>query len=372
MKTRIAGLNERADAGNPHVRFDEGEVASYPPTVGRPEGVATRGAELRRGLLLCKNSVLRWMACLVVSAIMPYLGSAADTITKSGTYYYTLCPNTTSTSMQYTYGSAKIVVPSGSTVKVWTSKDMMGGSNYAGGSGADIDCDGVGTVFNKDCEIEYNVHLKSTKGWNATYEVKFKIQVVYTSNLSLDRQGGSGGSSSVKVSEGDSMPSITVPSRSGYKFKGYYSSKNGQGTQYYSEAGASARKWDRVDSITLYAYWVSTVTYTVTYKPGSYGAGAEQTAQKQQGVGLSLKGALFTRNGYTQTGWSNNANGSTKDYELNGSYTTDAAATLYPYWFKNISYSITYDLDGGTHGMTHPTSATYGTPFKVSAPSRSG
>ena len=45
-------LRGKPDAGNPHVRFDEGEVASYPPTVGRPEGVATRGAKPRRGSLL--------------------------------------------------------------------------------------------------------------------------------------------------------------------------------------------------------------------------------------------------------------------------------------------------------------------------------
>ena len=48
-------LRGKPDAGNPHVRFDEGEVASYPPTAGRPEGVATRGAKPRRGSLLNKK-----------------------------------------------------------------------------------------------------------------------------------------------------------------------------------------------------------------------------------------------------------------------------------------------------------------------------
>ena len=51
-------LRGKPDAGNPHVRFDEGEVASYPPTVGRPEGVATRGAKPRRGSLLYKKIVV--------------------------------------------------------------------------------------------------------------------------------------------------------------------------------------------------------------------------------------------------------------------------------------------------------------------------
>ena len=47
----------KPDAGNPHVRFDEGEVASYPPTVGRPEGVAMRGAKPRRGSLLYRRGI---------------------------------------------------------------------------------------------------------------------------------------------------------------------------------------------------------------------------------------------------------------------------------------------------------------------------
>ena len=51
-------LRGRSYAGNPHVRFDEGEVASYPPTVGRPEGVAMRGAKPRRGSLLYRRVLL--------------------------------------------------------------------------------------------------------------------------------------------------------------------------------------------------------------------------------------------------------------------------------------------------------------------------
>jgi len=57
----------KPDAGNPHVRFDEGEVDSYPPTAGRPEGVAMRGAKPRRGSLLYKRLV-PLLAILVAAA----------------------------------------------------------------------------------------------------------------------------------------------------------------------------------------------------------------------------------------------------------------------------------------------------------------
>ena len=122
---------------------------------------------------------------------------------------------------------------------------------------------------------------------------------------------------------------------------------------------------------TIQLNWSLTPTYSVAYKPGTYGMGSQQTATKTKGVALTLKGAIFTRTGYTQTGWSKNTSGSTKDYSLDASYTTDAAVTLYPYWTAN-TYSVYYSLGGGSHGTTHPTSATYDTAFSVSAPTRSG
>ena len=72
---------EKSYAGNPHVRFDEQEVASYPPTVGRPEGVATRGAKPRRGSLLY-NRRLAMLAAVAASAVgaAPLLGVAGSCI----------------------------------------------------------------------------------------------------------------------------------------------------------------------------------------------------------------------------------------------------------------------------------------------------
>ena len=74
-----------------------------------------------------------------------------------------------------------------------------------------------------------------------------------------------------------------------------------------------------------------TNSYTVTYKPGANGSGAQQTATRPYGVALTLRGATFTRSGYTQTGWSTSDGGS-KAYDLGASYTLNAAITLYPYW----------------------------------------
>lgn len=117
-------------------------------------------------------------------------------------------------------------------------------------------------------------------------------------------------------------------------------------------------------------YSAALQTYTVMYNSGAYGTGSQTLEVKSYGTPLPLKGAIYTRKGYLQIGWAT-SDGGAKAYELGASYMANAAVTLYPYWTAN-TYAITYELDGGTAGAAHPLSATYGTPFRVSAPTRDG
>lgn len=117
-------------------------------------------------------------------------------------------------------------------------------------------------------------------------------------------------------------------------------------------------------------YSAALQTYDVTYSPGIYGIGSQMSEVKSYGITLPLKGAIFTRIGYSQTGWST-SDGGAKVYELGASYTTNAAVTLYPYWEAN-TYGVAYELDGGEAGADAPSSADYGTAFCVSAPTRDG
>ena len=73
--------------------------------------------------------------------------------------------------------------------------------------------------------------------------------------VTFNRQGGTGGPYQVEVENGSDMPSATAPTKSGYIFKGYYSSTNGSGTKYYDENMKSVHKWDKDSGGTLYAYW---------------------------------------------------------------------------------------------------------------------
>ena len=73
--------------------------------------------------------------------------------------------------------------------------------------------------------------------------------------VTFDKQSGDGGSASVTATFDESMPDITIPSREGYIFKGYYSEVDGGGTQYYDENGSSTNAWNKDAATTLYAYW---------------------------------------------------------------------------------------------------------------------
>ena len=104
------------------------------------------------------------------------------------------------------------------------------------------------------------------------------------------------------------------------------------------------------------AYVRITGAWDVTYKPGENGNGNAVTDIKFYNDALTLRGALFTRTGYTQVGWAT-VDGGEKVYDFGGSYDKNQALTLYPVWQRD-TYAITYDLDGGTAAEGNPDSYT--------------
>ena len=114
---------------------------------------------------------------------------------------------------------------------------------------------------------------------------------------------------------------------------------------------------------------VPIATYKITYKPGLGDVGEQQTDTKVEGSPLALKGAIFTRTGYTQTGWATR-DGGAKVYDLGASYTANAAVTLWPYWKAN-TYTLSFDSEGGS--AVSPIKQAYGTAVAApAAPTRTG
>ena len=93
---------------------------------------------------------------------------------------------------------------------------------------------------------------------------------------------------------------------------------------------------------------LQTMTYPVTYAPGANGTGDSKTVNKEHGKALKLQGALFTRMGYTQVGWSK-VDGGERDYSLNAIYEQNEALTLYPVWEERSDYTVhIVNRDGST------------------------
>lgn len=97
---------------------------------------------------------------------------------------------------------------------------------------------------------------------------------------------------------------------------------------------------------------VISAAYDITYAPGANGVGNESTVIKNKGTDVTLEGALFTRDGYTQIGWATTENATKAEYALGAKYDIDAAVTLYPVWRDDRTKSETTPTDTGLTGST--------------------
>lgn len=125
------------------------------------------------------------------------------------------------------------------------------------------------------------------------------------------------------------------PSRTGYEFLGW--SQSSTATTPYIAKSSSTQTVFLTKDTTWYAVWRA--QYIIEYKKGD-GTGTEVTEYKSEDVSYTLKGQIFTKTGYDQTGWST-TNGGPKAYNLKATYTENASLTLYPYWTPK-KYNVLY------------------------------
>ena len=189
-------------------------------------------------------------------------------------------------------------------------------------------------------------------------EVIPALPITYT--VSYDANGGSGApAAQTKTKDVALTLSSTKPTRTGYKFLGWAASKTATSAQYQPGGSYTANA-----AVTLYAVW-KTNDYTVSYDAnGGTGAPAAQT--KTHGTALTLSSTKPTRTGYTFLGWAASKTATSAQYQPGGSYTANAAVTLYAVWKEN-DYKVSYDANGGTgapaaqtkkHGMALTLSST--------------
>ena len=167
----------------------------------------------------------------------------------------------------------------------------------------------------------YHSNMESASKWDkkedATLYARWQAKDY---NITLDRQGGTGGSSDIKVTFDKAMPYASKPSRAGYNFYGYYTKQNGQGVCYYNSSMTSQRNWDIDQNTTLYAYWKvsaisasaqtsslsnidSSASTTINVYGGS-GSYSYSIIDKGSGINCSMSGNVLTvsRTSYSASG----------------------------------------------------------------------
>lgn len=144
--------------------------------------------------------------------------------------------------------------------------------------------------------------------------------------VSYNANGGSGAPVNQLKHYGKTLTlSSTIPTRTGYIFKGWSASQTATSASW--SAGGS---YTDNAPIILYAVWEA-VTYTVSYNAnGGFGAPGSQT--KTHGQNLTLSTVVPTRTNYNFKGWGTSASAASATYSAGGTYSTDKAITLYAVW----------------------------------------
>ena len=215
---------------------------------------------------------------------------------------------------------ASIILPHGATIKI---KDIAMQQTY-------YELNNVtwaGSALTP-ASGEYTVTV-TTAAQAININTKYKIFTI-----TLNQAGGTGGTTTIyeKYNTGyytnntattqmtTSANGITVPTRAGYTFGGYYTAANGEGTQYIDANGkltSSASATNFSSNGTLYAKWTAN-NYTLTFNANG---GSVSTTTKSVTYGQTYTDLPTpTRTGYTFKGWYATFNGNNNYINLGRDY----------------------------------------------------
>lgn len=177
----------------------------------------------------------------------------------------------------------------------------------------------VSASFNFD--VTWSGSYSGTRTASGSVGVERKVS--YT--VSFNANGGSGAPGSQTRWYGEVITlSSTRPTRYGYIFQGW--AKSPTGAVEYQPGSA----YGLDANTTLYAIWKAE-TYTISYDANG-GSGAPGSQTKTYGQTLTLSSTKPTRTNYNFLGWATSSGASTAEYQAGGSYTNNAAVTLYAVW----------------------------------------
>ncbi|NLP48487.1 MAG: InlB B-repeat-containing protein, partial [Clostridiales bacterium] len=199
---------------------------------------------------------------------------------------------------------------------------------------------------------------------HSTYTAQWTVN---SYNVTFAANGGSGTMAPQGILYGTSANlTANTFTRSGYKFTGWNTQANGQGTSYADKASYGPMG---TSGVTLYAQWEKSDYDLIFNANGGSGTMTNQTI----GVGATaaIKANTFTRTGYTFKNWNTLANGTGTTYANQANFTMGSSnTTLYAQWDIN-QYTITFNSDGGS--AVAPITQNYGTAITTPAnPTKAG
>lgn len=153
--------------------------------------------------------------------------------------------------------------------------------------------------------------------------------------------------------------------KKGYSFTGWNTKKNGSGKVYANRA--SVKNLTSKSSVTLYAQWGK------NYKVSFHANGGTSAVTSKTVVSGQKYGTLPVpeKNGYDFKGWYTKKKGG-KKITASSKVKLKKKQTLYARW-KLATYTITYDLDGGSNASSNPASYKFTTEtFTLADPVRNG
>ncbi len=135
-------------------------------------------------------------------------------------------------------------------------------------------------------------------------------------------------------------------------FTGWNTKADGTGTSYENEETVSNLSKTANETITLYAQWQRVQEYVTIHYDANGGEGTIEDQSVHSSTSVTLEENVFTREGYTFTGWNTKADGSGTSYSdqqvISQGFLLDV--TLYAQW-SPITYYVIFNANEGTGSM---------------------
>jgi uncharacterized repeat protein (TIGR02543 family) len=179
-------------------------------------------------------------------------------------------------------------------------------------SGWNTAFDGTGTSYAAGAFYPFTAANTLYAEWTAT-----------SYNVTFVGNGATSGTMSPETHNTLTALSPNAFVKTGYTFSGWNTAANGTGTSY-----AGGASYPFFSATSLYAQW--TADYKVTF--AANGAKSGTMSPETHSAPTSLNNNVFTRTGYTFSGWNTAAKGSGTKYANRADYPFKASVTLYAQW----------------------------------------